>query len=249
MITKFSKRNRKVYIFKDMHEIARHVVETWKELSGKAIKDRGQFTSVLSGGKTPVIVYQNLSGEKDMSWEKTHIFMADERFVPYKSEENNYHMINRMLLRHVLIPAKNVHPVLTTESTPRASAARYAADLISFFGLKGAALPRFDLIVLGIGEDGHTASLFPEALSLQERKQLAIAVSPGEMKGPDRITITLPVINNARNIMFIVSGKNKAGIMHEILVKKNAALPAALVNPEDGKILFLLDDAAGSLLG
>lgn len=224
------------------------LIAHWKKICEEAIRTRKQFTAALSGGRTPVIFYQRLSGEKNLPWDKTHIFIADERFVPYENEENNYHTINRSLLRHVAIPARNIHPILTFEISPGASAKRYEDDLISWFKITGSRFPRFDLILLGMGEDGHAASLFPGTTSLKETRRLAVAVSPTDKAKEERISITLPVINNAENVIFLVTGKNKANVVKEVIEGENDLLPAALVKPEKGRLLFLLDEAAGSLL-
>jgi 6-phosphogluconolactonase len=237
-----------ISIFKTPDDLTHFLIARWKEICETAIKARGQFTAALPGGSTPVIFYQKLSAEKKLPWDKTHVFMVDERFVPYESGENNYHAINRTLLRHVAIPARNIHPILTSESSPEASAKRYEEDLVSWFKIAGARLPRFDLIVLGIGEDGHTASLFPGTRSLNETRRLAVAVSPLDRTKRERITITFPVINNAENVMFLATGKNKAKIVKDVIDGKNNSLPAVMVKPENGRLLFLLDESAGLLL-
>jgi len=237
-----------VFIFKDPDRLTDFFITQWRTLCDKAVRTGGQFTAALSGGRTTVIFYQKLSGEKSLPWDKTQIFMVDERFVPYESGENNYHTINRTLLRHVAIPARNVHPILTSENSPQASAKRYEEDLISWFKISGSRLPQFDLVLLGMGEDGHTASLFPEAQFLKEARRLAMPVSPLDKTKMDRITITLPVINNSRNVMFLVTGKNKSAIIKEVVERKNNLLPAAMVNPKHGRLLFLLDESAGALL-
>ncbi len=231
-----------------MNEIADFVIEKWAEISEKAIKDRGYFTVALSGGKTPTTLYKKLSEIKPLPWGKTHIFIVDERYVPYEDKENNLHMINNTLLTRVSIPKENVHPISTSEVTPRESAEKYEEDLISFFRTAETTFPEFNLILLGIGEDGHTASLFPETPSLKETRHLAVTVSPKNKTKKDRITITFPVINKAENIMFLVTGGNKAKIVKDVIEGKNNLLPAAMVEPEKGKLFFLLDEGAGALL-
>lgn len=239
---------REILIFKDMDGMSDFIVRKWTEISEHEIKNKGAFTVALSGGKTPVTLYRRLADEKSLPWSKTHAFLVDERFVPYESEENNYHMINRMLLRHVNIPAKNVHPIFTSELSPQTSAAKYEEELTSYFKSGHKNLPVFDLILLGIGEDGHTASLFPDSSALKEKNHLAVAVTPSETSKKERITITLPVINNAGHIFFLVAGENKTDSVKKVVDNKNASLPAAMVRPRNGKLLFLLDQSAGSLL-
>ena len=238
---------KEIRIFKDMDGITDFAIEKWDAISGKEITNKGCFTVALSGGGTPVALYRKLSGEKTLPWHKTHVFVVDERFVPYESDENNYHMISRILLRHVNIPAKNIHPVLTSVLTPRTSAAKYEEDLISYFKSSRKKPPQFDLVLLGIGEDGHTASLFPGAPCLKETMRNVVAVIPSDKSKRERITLTLPVINNSKNIIFLATGENKAGIIKKV-IEENTSLPAAMVKPQTGKLIFLLDEAAGSLL-
>ncbi|RJQ24326.1 MAG: 6-phosphogluconolactonase [Nitrospiraceae bacterium] len=238
---------KEVLIFSDMDNMAGFVIGKWREFSGEAIKDRGYFTVALSGGKTPAVLYQKITGE-DLPWDKTHVFMVDERFVPYGSRDNNYHMINRVLLRHVPIPAKNIHPIITSDSSPGASANKYEEDIASFFRKRRMQVPEIDLILLGIGEDGHTASLFPGTPALRETRRLVFAVSPENSEKKERISLTLPVINNARNVMFLAGGAGKAKIIRDVIEGGNRAMPAALVKPDKGNLFFLLDKEAASLL-
>ena len=242
------REHKEVLIFKDANLMADFAVKKWEEISGEAIKYKKCFTVALSGGRTPVALYQKLSGKKSLPWDKTHVFMVDERFVPYESDENNYHMINRTLLRHVSIPPKNVCPILTLEPDAAGSAARYEDDLAVYFRKMDDKYPRFDLILLGIGDDGHTASLFPGTPSLKETRRLCIAASPPDKTKNKRMTITLPVINNADNIIFLVSGESKSAVIKEIVEGKKSRLPSAMVRPKKGKLIFLLDEGAGSLL-
>jgi 6-phosphogluconolactonase len=240
--------NKEIITLKNIDQIADYAVKKWAEISKKQIINKGCFTVALSGGKTPIALYQKLSDKKTLPWNKTHVFIVDERFVPYESDENNYHMINMTLLRHVNIPAKNVHPILTSELSPETSATKYEKDLISFFKSTQNKLLKFDLILLGIGEDGHTASLFPATPSLKEKEHLAVAVSPSDKAKKERITLTFPVINNAENIMFLAAGDNKAKVIKEVVERGNTLLPAAMVKPKNGNLFFILDKSAGSLL-
>ncbi|MBI5665706.1 MAG: 6-phosphogluconolactonase [Nitrospirae bacterium] len=239
---------KEIHIFNNGHQLVDFATRKWTELAGAGMKTKGFFSVALSGGKTPVALYNRLSGEKALPWPETHVFMVDERFVPYESDENNYHMINRTLLSHVDIATKNVHPILTSELSPKAAAERYEQDLAAYCRTVGARFPRFDLILLGIGEDGHTASLFPGTASLKETRCWAVSVCPPGPSKRARITLTFPVINNAENIIFMVEGEKKAGIMKEVIQDESNSLPAAMVRPLRGKIIFLLDERAGCLL-
>ncbi|GBE04897.1 MAG TPA: 6-phosphogluconolactonase [Nitrospirae bacterium] len=241
--------NLEVHIFKDLAEMAGFAIKKWQIVSGEAIKDRGRFNVALSGGKTPVTFYKQLAGFKGpMPWDKTHIFLVDERFVPYDDDKSNYRMIFRTLVKGVQVPTENIHPVSTAVSSSQTSASKYEGDLISYFDLSQDEFPKFDLMFLGIGEDGHTASLFPETAALDETRRLAVAVTPSDAAKKDRITLTFPVINNAENVIFMVGGEGKAGILKEVIEEESSQLPASRVKPARGKLFFLLDEGAGSLL-
>lgn len=239
-----TKKMGNVLVFKDIDEIAEHALTLWTEIAEKAIKDKGIFSAALSGGKTPEVLFRKLSGNKTLPWSKTHIFMVDERFVPYQDDNNNFRMINEMLLRHVDIPAKNIHPILTTAESPEAAALKYEEDLDYFFRSSAA----FDLVLLGIGSDGHTASLFPGMPTLKEKQHRAIAVPPAGPIDAERITLTFPAINSAENILFMAAGHDKARVIREVIEKENSRLPAAAVRPGKCRPVFLLDEGAASLL-
>ena len=240
--------DRTVLIFRDMDEISAYVLNKWSKAAEEAIRNKKEFTVALSGGKTPVHVYRELSSQKELPWGKTHVFMVDERFVPYENDANNFRMINELLLLHVTIPARNVHPIITSNDSARDCAAKYEDHIAAFFKLSPRSVPRIDLVLLGIGEDGHTASLLPGTESLSETSRLVVAVTPREESKTERITLTFPVINNASNILFLAAGKNKAGILREIFLKNNHSLPAAMVKPLSGTAVFLVDEDAGALL-
>ncbi len=240
--------NKEILIFENRDKLADSVLGKWREISGRAIKDRGRFTVAISGGKAPVGFYRKLAACKsDLPWDKTHIFLVDERFVPFDDAESNYGMIKDKFLNQVKIPAENVHPIATGEETPRAAAEQYERDLKMFFQLREGEFPVFDLIMLGIGEDGHTASLFPESSALVENKRLVVETELSTLKY-GRISLTLPVINKARKIIFLVAGGNAAGVFKKVIEEKNSRLPAAMVAPAEGELLFMVDKEANSLL-
>jgi 6-phosphogluconolactonase len=189
-----------------------------------------------------------LSGVKEMlPWDKTHIFLVDERFVPFEHNDSNYRMLKETLFDHVPIPQGNIHPIPTGTSTPQASAMAYEKDLKKFFGLSQDQFPEFDLLLLGIGEDGHTASLFPGTSVLDDHIHLAAPVALDEMRHP-RITLTLPVINNAKHILFLITGKDKASVLRKIIHKEDASLPASMVHSKKGGLIFVIDREASSQL-
>ncbi|NIM02804.1 6-phosphogluconolactonase [bacterium] len=241
-----SKRN--ILIFDKYDQISDFAVKKWEEISRDAIKSKDFFAVALSGGKTPAGFYEKLSNcRKGFYWNKTHLFLVDEHFVPFDHEESNYQMIKHHLLDSLRIPMENFHSISTQEDTPEKSSENYQKQLKDFFQLKAGEIPTFDLVMLGIGEDGHIASLFPRTSSLRESGPLVVAVSLNRVKNK-RISITLPVINNAKNIIFLVSGYDKAQVIKEILEEKNMMLPASRVDPEKGQVFFLMDKKAASLL-
>ncbi|MBW2646472.1 MAG: 6-phosphogluconolactonase [Deltaproteobacteria bacterium] len=240
--------NKEVLVFADYAQMAAFAVEKWGEIAADAIKRKDWLAAALSGGRTPVGFYQKLSQyKKNIAWDKTHIFLADERFVPFDNEASNYRLIEENLLSRVDIPMENVHPVSTQEATAELAANSYEKHVRDFFKLGASESPAFDLIMLGIGEDGHTASLFPETLSLTEKNRLVIAVKSEKLSN-ERISLSLHVINRARNIIFLVSGKKKARIIKTILEENDDSLPAVRVKPSKGSLLFLLDKDAGGKL-
>lgn len=194
----------------------------------------------------PLKLYQNLSNDKCLlPWDKTHIFLVDERFVSFDKLESNFNMMKENLLDKIDISEKNIHPIFVRGSSS-ASAEAYEEELKKFFGLGENGLPGFDLIMLGIGEDGHTASLFPEDAALEEKAKLSIAVKIDRLDN-ERIALTLPVINNSKNIIFLVTGKNKANVVKNVLKKRDASLPASMIGPGHGDLYFVSDREAASL--
>ncbi len=242
------KNSRNVLIFETGDKMANFMVERWRELSVYAIKSRGCFTAALSGGKTPVLFYRKLAAERArLQWDRTHLFFADERFVPPDSADSNYRLLSETLLKNIPIPAGNVHAVATGESDPLPAAGKYEEEMKEFFMLPAAGIPEFDLVMLGIGEDGHTASLFPGDAALRDTRHLAGAVVLDKNRH-DRITLTLSVINNARMVVFLVSGKTKASVFRDVVERRNSHLPASLVTPGKGDLLFLADTEAAQYL-
>jgi 6-phosphogluconolactonase len=228
--------------------VAGFAVDTWMEACSKSVQRKGYFAAALSGGRTPVDFYNLLSarGEK-LPWRKTHIFLADERFVPAADDESNYRLVRECLLNHVDIPEHNVHAVDTEAATLEMAVVKYEEEIRSFFGIEGDRIPEFDLIMLGIGQDGHTASLFPGAPSLEEQKRVAIPVI-AERPPHKRISLSLPVLTNARRIIFLVIGSEKAGIVREIFEDRESRLPASLVRRMARSVYLVMDEGAASLL-
>jgi 6-phosphogluconolactonase len=241
-------RRPKVCIFGHQDEISNFVISTWEKVSRRAIERKGVFTVGLSGGKTPIDLYHRLSITKGtLWWDQTHVFLVDERFVPFEHPDSNYRMLKEILFDHIPIPWENIHPIPTGRSTLQGSATAYEEDLKKFFRLSETQFPEFDLLILGIGEDGHTASLFPGSPVLNDCMSLVASVPLNETKH-SRITLTLPVINHARNILFLVTGKNKAPVLRKVVDGEDGSLPASMVHCKRGVLIFALDREASSLL-
>jgi 6-phosphogluconolactonase len=237
-----------VLVFNSKIGMVDFMVKEWEEISKESTERKGYFVAALSGGKTPVNFYRTLADYKGtLSWNKIHIFLVDERFLSFDDKDSNYRMLRETLLDKIQIPQKNIHPIPTGRSTPQLSAEAYEEDLRIFFASPLGQFPEFDLILLGIGEDGHTASLFPGSPVLNERGRLAVAAMLDGIRH-HRVTLTLPVINRAKQVVFLVSGKTKAAVLEKVVNKKDPSLPASMVNPGKGKLLFLSDLEAGSQL-
>lgn len=235
-------------IFIERKAIADFAVDRWMETCTESVESKGYFAVALSGGRTPVDFYRLLSARgKRLPWQKTHVFLADERFVPAHDEESNYRLVRECLLNHVDIPENNVHRVDTDEATLEMAAEKYEDEIRGFFGIERDPIPEFDLIMLGIGEDGHTASLFPGERYLEEEKRVAVPVI-SERSPHKRISLTLPVLTHARRIIFLVIGEDKAGIVQEIVEDSESMLPAALVRRMARSVYLVMDEGAASLL-
>ena len=239
---------RNIFVFSNNEGAAHFAANKWMEIAAASLTHKDYFTVALSGGKTPVDLYERLCVYKDtFSWEKTHIFLADERFVPAYDKDSNLGLIKEHLLNHIEIPDENLHTISTEGITLEQSARRYEEGIQRFFRSEGDSIPQFDLIMLGIGEDGHTASLFPGASSLTVTERLAIAVTTDRIPH-NRISLSLPVLINAKQIIFLVSGVNKARVLKEILENRKSPLPAALVQRKSKTAYFVIDQGAASLL-
>jgi len=236
----------KVIVFHDKAGLVSFVTRKWHDICTESLDERGCMTVALSGGNTPVDIYRALA-LCDFPWGNIQIFQVDERFVPKDGKASNYRMIRETLLDVVSMPEKNIHVVDTSAPSPDDAAKVYEQELARFFRLKPGRFPRFDIIMLGLGEDGHTASLFPGNSLLDDTNHLAQAVIL-DSELHDRITITLQVINYARHIIFLIQGAPKAFALKKIVKEKDTTLPAARINPVDGELLFVADREAAGLL-
>jgi 6-phosphogluconolactonase len=217
----------------------------------QAVAQRGRFCVALSGGSTPRNLFTLIAANAGASlpWSQIFFFWGDERHVPPTDAESNYRMADETLLSKVPVPPANIFRIPAENSDASAAAQSYEQTLRKFFALAPGEFPRFDLILLGMGPDGHTASLFPETAALQEKSRLVVA-NVVEKLHTSRITLTLPVLNAARCVAFLVSGADKAAVLHEVLEGGAAGekYPSKLVRPSEGKLIWFIDRAAGSQL-
>ncbi len=213
------------------------------------VTKNGRFIVALSGGSTPREMHRLLAEEPyrlDVPWDKTHIFWVDERCVPENNPASNYGVAKKDFLDRISIPLEQIHP-MPGEAPPEDGAILYTRELQKNFQLEEGDFPVFDLIVLGVGKDGHTASLFPGHGALKERERWVVAVKGG-VPNVSRLTMSYPVLNHARQTVFLASGKEKAEILKTLLENSRAQLPAQNVQPINGKLTWLLDRDAASLL-
>ncbi|HEX7409713.1 MAG TPA: 6-phosphogluconolactonase [Candidatus Binatia bacterium] len=229
--------------------LAKQAAREFSRAAQKSAAARGRFRVALAGGSTPRAAYALLANaplRQQVPWQQTEVFWADERVVPPNDPASNYRMAHEMLLAHVPIPPDHIHRFRTELSPPDAIARQYEDELRASFQC---ARPRFDLILLGMGEDGHTASLFPHAAALGERNKLALALYAAHLH-TYRVTLTLPVLNEARLVIFLVSGRAKAETLRHVLrgERQFERWPAQAVQPRQGRVVWLVDrDAAGLL--
>lgn len=230
-------------------------------LAAKAVAERGIFFCSLAGGRTPLSCYRVLAAPEissKVNWGKVHVFWGDERCVPEGSKDRNDEQALEALLRKVPIPSRNIHRVPATEAD---AAERYEGDIrrtlagdarpaptgsLSFEESplsSSSPIPRFDIILLGLGADGHTASLFPGHPALEEKTRLVVRVDGAPKPPPARVTFTLPLLNAARHVVFLVTGKDKNAALRRVL-NGDPALPASRVVPRGGTLAFLADASA-----
>ena len=216
------------------------------ELIHRAMAKDGKFSIALSGGSTPKSLYSLLAIQKRSAvpWEKICFFFGDERHVPPGHPDSNYRMANETMFSRVSVRPENIFRIHSEEDAHQA-ARDYEATLKSFFALKPGEFPRFDLIFLGIGPDGHTASLFPGTAALNQNEHLVVPNWVEKLKN-FRITMTFPVLNHAACVIFLASGADKASIVREALENQKADLPCQKVRPIDGTLVWMLDEAAAS---
>lgn len=241
-------------ITSDIHDLHRTAARLFIDAAGRAAGPGGTFTVALSGGSTPrgfyALLAEDPSVRTSVPWERTHFFWSDERCVPPDRPDSNYRMAWEVMLSKVPVPPQNIHRVRGEKDDLPAEAAAYENTIRETLRLVTDYGPSFDVILLGMGADGHTASLFPGSEALRERSRLVVATRV-ESLGAPRITFTLPLINAARHIVFLVSGKDKAETLRRVHSPSPGTepLPAALVRPFDGTLTWVVDADAAALLG
>lgn len=238
-----------IRISPDPPSLFRAAAEEFANQANAAVSARGKFAVALAGGSTPKSLYALLATMPSLPWDKTYFFFGDERHVPPDSPESNYRMANEALLSKIPVSAGNVFRVTAENPDASQAAAAYEQTLKKFFNPPAGSFPRFDLILLGLGPDGHTASLFPGGKAMHEKSRWVVADWVEKFK-TDRITLTLPVVNNAATVMFLVSGADKAGTLKEVLEGNQSGelFPSKLVRPSDGKLIWMVDQAASAQL-
>ena len=242
----FPVRKSEIIVCRDARELNHKAMEQFVVLAGAACAEKGRFAVALSGGSTPKALYALLASKNyrdRIDWPRVRLFWGDERCVPPDHPESNFRMVQESLVSKVEIPPENIYRMVG-EKEPAAAATDYEIELRKFFG--STALPRFELILLGLGEDGHTASLFPGSAAVTEEKRWVATVYVERLKA-HRLTLTLPVINAAAQVTFLVSGASKRAIVRQLLGagSYSSNFPAGKVSPSEGKLTWLItEDAA-----
>lgn len=244
-----------IHVYPGPDQLAIETAERIIQLAGHAARSRGRFTIALTGGSTPEKTYARLAEPEQaqrIDWSKTYVYLGDERFVPYDDSRSNFGMAWRSLLIKLSLPPGHVLPIPPNTPTPADAARQYTQVLATTFGVPyPGEPPRFDLILLGLGDDGHVASLFPGKPTLNEDRLWVTWSPPGTLPPPvDRVTVTYPVLNAARDVLFIVAGDKKAAAVRDVLEGQPSReqRPAVGVRPTNGRVTWMLDAAAAGLL-
>lgn len=238
-----------VKVFRDLKQLSQAAASLTISLANQAIAERDRFSLALSGGSTPRQLYQTLMSTHyrgTTDWSRWHFFFGDERLVPLDHEFSNYAMACEALLSSAEIREEQIHPAPVSGCTPSKLASSYEVDIRNFFRAGESEVPRFDLILLGMGSDGHTASLFPGKAALNERRHLVVTSPPGMLPPPvERLTFTLPLINAARAVLFLVAGTDKQAAFRSVRdgipLRETDVVPASLVKPSHGQLMWYVD--------
>ena len=241
------RRNEAVHIaiFDDKHTLSQNVAEYIMRIVKESIALYGRFTIALTGRTTPGEAYSLLGSEpikSQIDWQRVHIFWGDERCVPQNNPDSNFYLAQEVLLDKIAIPKSHIHPMPADQPDRDVASQAYTVEMQHTFGTNG--IPSFDLIHLGMGPEGHTASLFPHQASLHEIHRLVMPVSVPKPP-PDGLTFTPPLLNAARHVLFLVTGSDKAEALHAVLEGEYQPdeYPAQIVRPTNGEVVWMLDRA------
>ena len=234
-----------IAIYPDIHTLSQQAADYIVRIANESIALHGRFTIALTGGTTPGELYGLLGDEpyrSQIDWQQGHIFWGDERCVPRENPDSNFHLAQEVLLNNIAIPESHIHRMPADQSDRDAASQAYTVEMQHTFGTSG--IPSFDLIHLGMGPEGHTASLFPHQASLHEKKRLVMPVSVPKPP-PDRLTFTPPLLNEARNVLFLVTGSDKADALQAVIEGEYQPeeYPAQIVRPLNGEVVWMLDRA------
>ena len=245
--------NAEVRILQDAPAVARRAAERFVEAAAAAVKDKGSFRVVLAGGSTPKTLYSLLVDGQGLRaqvpWDKMHLFFGDERHVGPEHPDSNFRMATEVMISKSPLKPEQISRIKGELSDAEEAAQEYEQTIRSQFNLAYGEFPRFDLVLLGMGSEGHTASLFPGTKALRETSRIAVHNWVGKFLS-DRITLTAPAINNSAEVIFMVTGADKALALTAVLerVYEPDQLPAQLIQPKNGTLLWLTDKDAGAML-
>src|SRR5580693_5692677 len=245
--------NREVRTLPDANAIAQTAAAEFLDAAQQSVREKGSFSVALAGGSTPKALYNLLATnpllQAKVPWSKIQFFFGDERHVPPDDRESNFRMVKESMFDRAPVEPKQVHRIHAENPNAAEAAEQYEAELREYFQLKAGEFPRFDLVLLGMGPEGHTASLFPGTKALKEERQLVVRNWVGKLY-TDRITLTPPVLNHAARVIFMVHGAEKAPALKAVLEGpyEPDQLPAQIIRPENGRVLWLVDPTAASML-
>ena len=241
---------RDIVVCEDKEALSREAAHRFVFLANRKTDADGKFNVALAGGSTPELLYGLLTTSPfrdEIDWTKVHLFFGDERAVPPDHADSNYRMANNTLFMPLALPDTHIHRMPAENYDLDAAARAYEAEMRAHFALPAVdSVPRFDLILLGMGPDGHTASLFPHKPALQEKTRLVVTTEPGLKPFVPRLTLTFPVLDRAENVLFLVAGADKAATLQRVLngPLDPEALPSQSVAPKEGSLVWLVDRAA-----
>ncbi|MBA3632086.1 MAG: 6-phosphogluconolactonase [Acidobacteria bacterium] len=241
-----------IKIFPDLNKLNQIAAEKFITIGNRAIEQNGRFAVALAGGSTPKLLYRLLTTtqfKNKIDWTKVFFFLGDERNVSPENQESNFRTANENLFKPLQIPAENIFRWQTELTNAEKIAENYAQTIKNFFDLTENEFPRFDLILLGMGDDGHTASLFPFTTALSETEKIAVS-NRVEKLDTTRLTFTFPTINNSLNIIFLIGGASKAETLQQVLEGEfqPEKFPSQAVKPRSGNLFWLVDEQAAQLL-